>query len=114
MKLSFILIMLFAACISGCERPQTKGAAEGSPPNIARLSKAFVRVDKHSLAIDGSIDALILAEFKSLWDSYPDTKQIPLRSGGGEVMATMEIGREIRQWGLDIVVDGRCYSSCAN
>ena len=100
--------------MSGCKRLQTQGAADGSPPNIARLSKAFVRVDQQALAIDGLIEASTPDEFRRLLDSNPDTKRIHLRSGGGEVTAAMEIGREIRKRGLDVVVDGRCYSSCAN
>ena len=99
MKLPVILIMLFTACMSVCKRLQTQGAADGSPPNIARLSKAFVRVDQQALAIDGLIEASTPDEFRRLLDSNPDTKRIHLRSGGGEVTAAMEIGREIRKRG---------------
>lgn len=106
--------MLFAACMSGCERLHTQGATDRQPPNMARLSKAFVRVDQQALAIDGSIEASTPDEFRRLLDRNPDTKRIHLRSGGGEVTAAMEIGREIRKRGLNVVVDGQCSSSCAN
>jgi hypothetical protein len=114
MKLPVILIILFAACFAGCGKLNSEGVNEGQSSSNGRLSKTFMRLDMQSLAIDGLIDPTTPTEFRDILDRHPGTKRIHLRSGGGEVTAAMEMGREIRKRGLDVVVDGRCYSSCAN
>ena len=44
----------------------------------------------------------------------PSTRQIVITSGGGDAKTAMRIGEYIASHQIDIVVEGRCVSSCAN
>ena len=113
-KLLAILVLFCLTLIAGCEKISITKTLQGQPFIFEGLSKSIIRIDSESLAIVGIIDSSTPDEFRRILNSDSKIKRIHLRSGGGIANAAMEMGRDIRKRRLDIVVDDRCYSACAN
>jgi hypothetical protein len=70
------------------------------------------RRDAQTLAFSGIIWPGSDLDFEAA--VTPQTRTLILDSGGGETGAAIRIAQGIRERGLDVVVTGRCASSCAN
>ncbi len=70
------------------------------------------KVNEKTLRFWGQIDKKTAAAFYKI--ITPKITTIIVNSGGGEVENALLVGREIYKRQLNIIVDGRCGSSCAN
>lgn len=79
------------------------------------FDRSKVRLSRGVLLIQGRLDKELLAEFRRVIQTA-DLRdvRVRLRSPGGDIHAGMAIGREIHHRKLDVEVDLRCISSCAN
>lgn len=100
-KLSVILSLAFTNVLE-THRP----AVSNEPPG------QWTKVNEQTLRFTGQIDARTAANFNKLIN--PKIKTIVVQSGGGDVDAALQVGQEIHRRQLNIIVDGRCGSSCAN
>jgi len=69
-------------------------------------------MDDYTVALTGSIDSGSLFRFELVFDEQVET--VLLNSGGGYTYEALQIGRVLKDAGVDVVVDGICLSSCAN
>jgi hypothetical protein len=65
-----------------------------------------------TVTIAGTITPDTRAQFMRLLDKR--TKTVVVNSGGGDSMAAMEIGREIRKRNLQVTVQRACLAACAH
>jgi hypothetical protein len=70
------------------------------------------KVNEQTLRFVGQIDQQTAARFNQL--ITPEITTVIVQSGGGEVDDALQVGKEIYKRRLNIIVDGRCGSSCAN
>jgi hypothetical protein len=79
------------------------------------FERSKVRLSNGVLLIQGRLDRELLAEFRRVLQTA-DLRdvRVRLRSPGGDTYTGMAIGREIHRRHLDVEVDRRCISSCAN
>ena len=110
---TIVAATVLVATTGGCQKLQGESQTVATG-NMSPSTGTFVPIDARSVAIVGLISSESVQQFLQLLSGPKEIKTVHLRSGGGDVVATMEIGREIRRRGIDIVVDGYCYSSCAN
>lgn len=93
--------MLLASCATP---PPGKPAAPKEP---------VVTLQNGTLVYDGALRPDSLERIQAVLGPARVTKLI-IRSGGGEVIGAMKVARWVRDSGLDVEVDGMCFSSCAN
>jgi len=73
----------------------------------------WTRVDSETLVFKGVIDRGEFKKFKQVFDNK--VKRLIVNSTGGRVQGdAVQIGRVIKEKGLDVYVDQQCYSACAN
>lgn len=68
--------------------------------------------DAQRLLVYGDIDVGFADQFQAALQSYPETREVVLGSGGGSVRDALAAGNLIRQRGLDTSIFGNCYSAC--
>lgn len=73
---------------------------------------SFSKMDATTIYFDGLIEPGDANQLKQLMNSK--TKLLVVQSGGGLAWEAQEMGRLIRQSGIDVVVQGTCFSACAN
>lgn len=101
-----------AACVTawlalaGCAtRPLHPVASAEPEPHIALTGT--------TLAFRGNISLRSHAALLAAAGTAP-VRTLLIQSGGGEVGNAMDIARWVHRNGIDVVVDGTCFSSCAN
>ncbi|NHZ37178.1 hypothetical protein [Massilia rubra] len=67
-----------------------------------------------SMTVIGEITPALLASFRAIIVEHPEVTQLYIDSQGGELPSALEMARIIDQRNLSLVVDGRCFSACAN
>jgi hypothetical protein len=74
-----------------------------------------VQLDGNAIRYDGSITEAANRRARELYDSR-DVKptRLSIRSGGGDVIQGMALGKWVFERGLDVEVKEGCFSSCAN
>jgi hypothetical protein len=87
--------------------------AQGKAPLFASDDPA-VRVEGRTLHYVGLLNKRGLERLRPLLERHPDLREIRISSSGGEAFPGMEIGQLVRARALDVVVDQRCNSACAN
>lgn len=112
-----LLVALVA--IAGCGAVHSTALCTYDAGACARLAaathdsaNAWKRVDASTVRIDGNIDKESEKAFARVFDA--EVRRVELNSGGGDVLAALRIASQIRDAGLEVVVDGYCLSSCAN
>ena len=70
------------------------------------------QVNPQMLRFVGQIDAQTARKFNQM--ITPEITTIVVQSGGGDTDTALQVGQEIHKRQLDIIVEGRCGSSCAN
>lgn len=95
-------MLALAGCASAPPAPVSPPALE---PRIT-LSGA-------NITFRGDITTRSYASLMAVAGSTP-VRTLTIQSGGGEVGSAMEIARWVHRKGIDVIVDGTCFSSCAN
>lgn len=67
-----------------------------------------------SITFIGDIVAASLASFRAMVNENPRVTRVYIDSQGGELPSALEMARIIHDRNLTLVVDGRCFSACAN
>lgn len=99
--------MSLVLVLAGCD-----GAFISSGGGKARQASPVVRLSSDSVAVIGILDKTAVESFRSV--AREGVQKVHLRSPGGDVASAIEIAREIHRQNMDVVVDGSCFSSCAN
>lgn len=68
---------------------------------------------KNRFAIIGEISLMTLSKFQDAIERYPNINTVVIDSNGGEVDASIEIANIISKNKMTLIVNGRCFSSCA-
>lgn len=76
------------------------------------LAGSFTKMDAATIYFEGTINTGDAIRLKSLINSK--TKLLVVQSPGGLSWEAQEMGKLIREAGLDVVVQGSCFSACAN
>ncbi|MGH6755360.1 MAG: hypothetical protein ACREDP_24665, partial [Bradyrhizobium sp.] len=92
--------------------PAVVGAQEKAP--LFASDEPAVRVEGHTLHYVGLLNKRGLERLRPLLERHPDLREIRISSSGGEAFPGMEIGQLVRARALEVVVDQRCNSACAN
>ncbi|PZD75258.1 hypothetical protein C1752_00458 [Acaryochloris thomasi RCC1774] len=100
-KLKVILSLTLISALNA-HRP----AASNEPPG------RWTKVNEQTLRFVGQIDKRTAASFKQI--VTPEITTVVVQSGGGDTDTALQVGQEIHRRRLNIIVDGRCGSSCAN
>lgn len=114
--LSLSALCLAVACLSAgfvlgrkFNRPQSTAVASPIQPPAGSLS-----VEGETLVVRGEIMQPLAADFLHMLEEH-DIRKIRIGMvGGGQVAEALIIADAIHTRGLDIEVDGNCFSSCAN
>jgi len=100
--------LLLALLLTGCDNI--------SPHQLGKIqstnNEPVYRLSPQAIVIQGTIDDAMAKRFQEMLTT--GDVLVHLRSPGGTVKAGITIGREIHRRNLDVVVDGRCASACAN
>lgn len=88
------------------------GAQEKATPFAS--DDPLVRAEGHTLHYVGLLNKRGLERLRSVLQRHPDLREIRVSSSGGEAFPGMEIGQLVRARHLEVVVDQRCNSACAN
>jgi hypothetical protein len=109
--LTFLSVLALVAC-----KPKPE-------PEILYLSKQFKIPDGASVVISwpaqsavgivGPINSNTLASYRETESKY-EVKKLYIDSGGGDVPSAIAIADELRQHNTRLIVQGRCFSACAN
>jgi hypothetical protein len=67
-----------------------------------------------SITFIGDIDPISLASFRALLADNPRVRRVYIDSPGGQLPSALAMARLIDERNLALVVDGRCFSACAN
>jgi ATP-dependent protease ClpP protease subunit len=93
--------------------------AQISPPVLR--SKGIVSVNivsantiKNQIVVIGQLLPITVSQIKNALAILPEAKEIVIDSIGGNTESAIEIATMIRDRNLTLVVDGRCFSACAN
>jgi hypothetical protein len=70
--------------------------------------------NQHTIYVLGVINPGAAREFKAVIDHGPAIDTVIVDSPGGDVSSAVDIANLIHRRKLNIVVDGRCFSACAN
>ncbi|MEO0375813.1 MAG: hypothetical protein AAF329_14545 [Cyanobacteria bacterium P01_A01_bin.17] len=100
-KLNVILSLTLISALSA-HRP----AVSNEPPG------RWTKVNEQTLRFVGQIDKRTATSFKQI--VTPEITTVVVQSGGGDTDTALQVGQEIHRRQLNIIVDGRCGSSCAN
>ena len=77
------------------------------------ISLVGIEQDSMELVLIGTIDARMAQAVKDYADRYP-LRAVVVDSYGGNIDSAMDIAAILRAKKLDLIVDGRCLSACAN
>ena len=82
---------------------------------LRHLNMSITGVEQESmeLVLTGTIDAGMAQAVKDLSGRYP-IRAVVVDSYGGNIDSAMDIAAILRAKKLDLIVDGRCLSACAN
>lgn len=69
---------------------------------------------KHTIYIIGEITPGLALAFKDAADQAPAVDTVIVDSPGGDMSSAIDIANLIYRRKLNIVIDGRCFSACAN
>jgi hypothetical protein len=92
MRLLVLLVIVFGHCLS--------------------LAGEWTQVDGETIKLTGSIEPDEYARFAAVFNSR--IKKLIVNSGGGETSAALQIATDLFHASVEISVEGRCISSCAN
>ena len=70
--------------------------------------------DASVIRFESPVNASSVAEFIRIAQTSPKVKKIILNSNGGDLVAGMDMGDYILSRNLDVEVESKCFSSCAN
>ena len=116
--MSVWLLFPAAACSSPVPaqnaNPNTAELIEApSPP--AEGAAAYLSVEGSTVVMNGELDDGFYERFLSLVNGREDeVATLRVNSGGGITDEGLKLGLWIFQHNIDVVVDGLCFSSCAN
>lgn len=82
----------------------------GQPSKPAPSS---IRLEHDAIVVEGELRPNTLARMQEAIGQRKVSKLI-IRSGGGEVTGSIKVARWVHENGIDVEVDGDCFSSCAN
>jgi hypothetical protein len=99
--------LALALVLAGCD-----GATSSSYKGEDSQASPVVRLSSDSVAVIGILDKTAVDSFRSV--AREGVQTVHLRSPGGDVASAIEIARDIHRQSMDVVVDGSCFSSCAN
>ena len=72
-------------------------------------------MEGHAVVMNGGLDDGFYESFLSLVEGREDEiTTLRVNSGGGKTDEGIKLGHWIFEHGIDVVVDGLCFSSCAN
>ena len=74
---------------------------------------ATVSREGDTVRIEGIISTETAKQFQSLLQG-PAPRRVQITSGGGDVVSAIEIATSIFDQGMDVEIQGGCFSSCAN
>ena len=80
-------------------------------PNFA-FGGSFKKMDASTIYFEGMINPGDAKQLKSLINDK--TKLLIVQSPGGLSWEAQEMGQHIREANLDVVIQGICFSACAN
>lgn len=125
-----VLMLLPAVACSGPVATQTAGPtapalAQTAIPTPAGSIEAPVpptegdavtlSIEGHTVVVNGSLDDGFYERFLSLVQGREDEiTTLRVNSAGGKTDEGIKLGHWIFEHGIDVVVDGLCFSSCAN
>lgn len=98
--------MLRLACAVGLLA--LAGCAARPAPQVV-----FIDLDGDVLTYRGAIVVNSYARLQAVVGSRP-VRALKISSGGGAVTEGIDIARWVHRHGIDVIVDGECFSSCAN
>lgn len=97
--LSLLLILLLPAC-------STVYFKDGG--------KIYLSDSNETIYFESRVDASSVAEFVRIAQASPKLNKVVLNSNGGDLEAGMDMGDYILSRNLDVEVENKCFSSCAN
>lgn len=74
----------------------------------------YIKGPASKVTIYGFIDKFSASEFERITDEDHTIKELIVDSQGGDIESSIKIARILRKKEMNLVVDGRCLSSCAN
>lgn len=95
-------VLLVCVLVSGCATMPSKFS-----------QPATVTWDEDGIVYKGVIDARYVLEAIRLAE-MKNISTLKISSGGGDVEAGIELGYWIRENNIEVIIDGVCFSSCAN
>lgn len=110
--------LVLAICLLLCTYCMT-AFAQFSPSRIRlKITSPFNMVAtnevQNQIVIIGQISHITVGQIKIALETLPKAKELVIDSVGGDVESAIEIARLVRDKNLALVVDGRCFSACAN
>ncbi len=89
------------------------GFANNSFANYDRVSVVYGDSKNQTLFIEGNIGDETLEQVEFATRGWLPTNVV-ISSGGGITLVAIELAKIIRKWNATLVVDGFCFSACAN
>lgn len=81
-------------------------------PSSYSLAGSFTKMDQNTIYFEGMINPGDANSLKSMINKK--TRLLVVQSPGGLSWEAQEMGQLIREAGIDVVVQGSCFSACAN
>lgn len=103
------ILTLIAIALLAAEAPQGD-AVVGDP---GRRPPPRVAVEGDALVLGGSISKEMLRETRIQLDAHGEVRKVRISSPGGDAEAAMDLALLFREAGYEVIVEGRCASSCA-
>lgn len=127
MKIAISALLLSLASASACAASHAvppdsvaQRAHPGSPYHMREnglrhlnISLTGIEQESMELVLIGTIDVNMAQAVKELTGRYP-IRAVVVDSYGGNIDSAMDIAAILRAKKLDLIVDGRCLSACAN
>lgn len=99
-------LMALAFCqIVAAQAADTPAGARGEPT---------VEVEGSTLEYTGLLNTAGLEQLRRILKQQPSLRELRINSSGGDALPAIEIGELVRDRRLEVVVDDRCNSACAN
>lgn len=97
--------MRLRAALAAAALALAGGLASGQPADVRQVGNA--------IRFDGRIDQPAVDEFLRLLRD-PAIRLLQIRSPGGLVAPALQMAQAVHERGMDLEVQGACFSSCAN
>lgn len=95
--------------------PEHVGAPEAAAPELLSVERATVVMEGSTVVMEGGLDDGFYERFLSLVRGQDhEVTTLRVNSGGGFAHEGIKLGTWIIENDVDVVVDGLCFSSCAN